>query len=244
MKIVAISDVHADAVTSGVQRFDEVQRHMLAAMGAAIREKADLFCFLGDLCDPDSGPVVFRCVELAIFIASQLEKNGIRSVWLAGNHDVIEDGRGSTTIDPLHGIVGGLVSVATEPRAYQLEGLRVTCLPYLSARREASKKTIAQEVEAMRGFAGPQLVLAHLTPRGIIPGEEAAEMARGREIYLPDAELLAARDGRPMLVLCGHIHKRQRHVAPSGLPVEIVGSAALFTHGEEHHRPGYLVVEI
>jgi len=98
VRIVAISDLHLDVVTSGVPRFGEVEAALSRAVDHAIEHldprEGDFFACLGDVCDPDCGPVGFRVAAALIAAAQRLSREGIDSVWLAGNHDAVLDGRG------------------------------------------------------------------------------------------------------------------------------------------------------
>lgn len=268
MKIVAISDVHGDAVTAGVRRFDEVQRSVLAAMATALHEKADALVFCGDLCDPDSGVMMVWCVELALDVARQLERRGVHSIWIAGNHDVGNDGEGTTTIDPLNALASSdrgdyafvervpklrewrdgrstlepsLVHVATESRFFMIRGVEFMCLPYPSV---ATSYDPARAVEGCRTRIGPLVILSHLQLRGMIPGEESTEMPRGREVWFPEDALVEIARARPTIVLQGHYHRRQVFTTKSGLPIQTVGSIATFSHGEDRGIPGYVVVDV
>lgn len=248
MRVVAVSDVHGDAVTAGVRRFDEVQRSMLDAMGEAIREKAGAFVFCGDLTDPDSGLVLVQCLGLALFVARQLERHGVTSIWIAGNHDVGNDGEGTTTIDPLSALASSdltpgaaRVYVATQPATFIVRGVEFTCLPYPSV---ATAYDPARAVEGCKTRIGPLVILSHLSVRGIIPGEESAEMPRGRDVWFPEDAVAEIARVRPTLVLQGHFHRRQVFTTKSGLPIQIVGSIATFSHGEDRGVPGYVVVDV
>jgi len=244
MRILAISDVHADATTNGVRRFDEVQRHVHDALSAAIEQKVDVFVFAGDLCDPESGPVVVKCVELMATVAVRLEHAGIQSIFVAGNHDVIDNGEGWTTLDPLMALTGhSFVHLATRCQVpgFSIVGVEFACLPFTSVSTAYDAKLAASD---MHMGSGPLVVISHLNVRGVVPGEESMEMPRGREIWLPDEELAAVAKVRPTLILQGHYHRRQTHRTPSGLDVHVIGSAAIFSHGEERHEPGYLIVEV
>lgn len=232
MKFVAISDVHLDHVTHGVRRFEEVRDAMHVAADRAIEENADAFFFLGDLCDPDSGSSVFRAVEVALDVALRLVMRHIPSVWLAGNHDVIEDGTGDTTLSPLRALQHpGLVHVAERPRTIVIADRHVVCLPFTATSHP-------YDVEGAVGMMTANLrretaiSLSHLNVPGVVPGEETLEMPRGREVILP-VHLLKDRVG---LMLQGHYHRQQ----VTGDGVVIPGSLARLAFGEEGNRPGFL----
>lgn len=245
MKIVASSDWHPDHVTHGVSRFAEVRDAAHRTVDRAIEEGAGLYVFAGDLCDPDSGSVTFRCVELAIEVAGRLSARHISSLWVAGNHDVIEDGSGDTTLSPLRAIAPSLsakVHVFERPGLARFETMKdvvnVIALPFSATSHaydvEAELTQIASKLPP--GSQAKTIVVGHLNIAGVIPGEETTEMPRGREVWLPvEAAKRVARH-----VLNGHYHRRQRTKDGVWIP----GSLARLTFGEEGNEPSFLVLEV
>lgn len=249
MKIVATSDWHADAVSAGVPRLAEVRAGVLAAARAAADLHADLFVFAGDLADPDTGGEVLDAVSLVVQVARKVAAAGVPAVYVAGNHDVREDGSGRTTLQPLGAAFAGdpLVTVAELPvilfaRVDVPFTADVLCLPFTPTSHGYDPEEWASRVST-DDCGVPLLVVSHLSVRGVVPGEEASEMPRGRDVWLPDEALARVAERRPVLVLQGHYHRRQRHTCPSGLTVEVVGAAARFSHGQADCLPGYLVVD-
>lgn len=119
MKILVTGDWHLDARTAGFDRFEDLRSAVDWTVAFAAAAGVDLYVNLGDLCDPDTTRS-HRAVGLACETAAALARHGIAQVWLAGNHDVIEDGTGSTTLAPLAGwarVHGGhpLFVVGEEP---------------------------------------------------------------------------------------------------------------------------------
>lgn len=236
MKAVVTSDLHLDWTTHGVRRFGEISEALHRVADAAIEEGAGAFFFLGDLCDPDSGSCVFRVVETALNVAIKLQLRGIPSVWLAGNHDTIEDGSGDTSLSPLRALeVEGSVFVAERPRRIVLNETHVICLPFTATSHAYDvEKTLVELTEASP--TSRTVILSHLAVPGIEPGEETTEMPRGREVVLP----VDVARARARLILQGHYHRQQR--TKDG--VWVAGSLARLTFCEERHEPGYLVVEV
>jgi DNA repair exonuclease SbcCD nuclease subunit len=239
MRVVVTSDWHLDHVTHGVSRFAELETAVHRTVDAAIEEGADAYFFLGDLCDPDSGSCVFRCAKVALDAATRLAAKGIASIWLAGNHDVIEDGTGCTTLTPLLAMAAASesVHVAERPCLVELgDGYRVICLPFTATSHAYDVE--ASLLELARGChdRDKTIVLSHLNVPGVIPGEETTEMPRGREVVLP----VAWAKTHAGLVLQGHYHRKQK----TNDGVWIPGSLARLTFGEEKHDPGFLVVEV
>lgn len=252
MKIVCSSDWHADASTAGLDRFEDVERlvwdHVYAT---AIRERADLFLFLGDLCDPDSRRS-HRSIALAHEVASSLQSvAGIPSRWLVGNHDVVEDGSGTSTLSSLAassrgrrkaqmryggGEVCGL-RVYEDPQAELFDGLAIVALPYPSRARAYDPVTFVESVEVPQGD-GPILVIGHLSIAGIHPGSESGEMARGREVFWP-IEAIRRRFGERAVCLAGHYHRAQTFGG-----IRVVGSLERLRFDEEEHEPGFLVLDL
>lgn len=235
MRVLACSDVHLDHVTLGVPRNKELRAAMTRTLVAAVEEEIDLYIFAGDLCDPDSGVSVFRCVETAIMVSRQLAYKGIASIWLAGNHDVIEDGSGDTTLTPMRHLGDQRITVAEQPGLY-CQG-RVLALPFTATSHAYNAEEFVNEIDA-----SPSIVIAHLSVRGIIPGEETTEMPRGRDIDLP-VEAIHKR-WPDALIIQGHYHRQQVFRHTCGAEVHIPGSLARLTFGEENHTPGYMMFEV
>lgn len=245
-RFAVFSDAHVDAVTAGVRRFEELAAHLLGdflpRVTADAGERVDAVFFLGDWCDPnsDAGSLV-QHVGLAVFIADRLRAAGIPSFWLAGNHDVVETRGPVTTLSALRGVEGA--TIFEEPGMRIVAGVEVVALPYTAPAHVYDPR------DAVRSLVGsgdePLVVLSHLNVRGLIPGEESIEMARGREVWFPDEEVAKVAAKRPTLVLSGHHHERQEHRTPSGLPVHVVGALGRFRHGSgESREPGYVVVGV
>ncbi len=245
MRAVIISDLHLDHVTLGVPREAEVRAAVEASVNHALSKEVDLWVCLGDVMDPDCGPQSFRHVEFLVRQARLLAEEGIHSVFVAGNHDVVEDSHGGTTLSPLKGVWPKYVHVIDEPTilgygVFDHYGRpnqpNVIALPFTPASRPYDP---AEFLRASLDDQRMNLVLSHLTGvEGVIPGEEVTDMPRGREVTLP-LELLARPD---VLVLQGHFHRRQVH-KHQGATVHICGSPTRFTFGEQSHEPAFMVVE-
>ena len=91
MRIVASSDWHLDAVTSGVERWEEVEAAIDHSVELAKSEKADLYVMAGDVCNPDSHCAV-RAVKKTIEVARRFALAGIASGWVGGTHAVCAEG--------------------------------------------------------------------------------------------------------------------------------------------------------
>lgn len=247
MKLLITSDWHADARTLGHARFDDVDRAVRQTVDAAIKQKVDAYCFLGDLCDPDSGSSVFRSVELAISVALELSNTGIHNFWLAGNHDVIEDGSGDTTLSPLRPFakLRSHVHLFERPDRYCLQqqyggpSILIHALPYTATSHPYDPAAQAEPIWAQ---GGTHVVLAHLAVEGVQPGEETTEMPRGREVVFPREKFTEDMNG--VFLFNGHYHRQQTHGMPGYRPVHIPGAPARFTFGEQDNEPGYLLVEV
>ena len=136
--LVVTSDWHLDAVTTGVSRFDELVSAAWQTVDAAISLKARtkepvVFLFLGDLCDPDCGVDAWKIATAVTSMAIKLGENELPSVWLVGNHDVIEDGSGRSTLSPLMALwPSGLVTVASTPAEIEIEGVTFQTFPFVA----------------------------------------------------------------------------------------------------------------
>ena len=236
MKLLVVSDLHLDWTTHGVSRFDELHEALHGeVLTRAIEEPVDAFLFLGDLCDPDSGPVVFRAMASVILLARKLESHGIEQVWITGNHDVIEDGSGTTTLTPLAANANNVIHVHERPGKVDLKGgVTVITLPFVASTGAYDPESWIEE--ALKDTAGPVIVAGHMTNiPGVTPGEEATEMPRGREVRFPVEKCGAAN-----LLLNGHFHRQQKTESCIWIP----GSPSRLTFGETDHTPGFLIVEV
>lgn len=241
MKIIVSSDWHLDASTSGLPRFDDVSAAVDEVIEAARRENADAFLFLGDLCDPDTTRS-HRCSAAAIAAAIKC-RTAIKTFWLAGNHDVIEDGFGTTTLSALRESEVA-TRVFEQPGVVSpFSGVSIIALPF-TARSHAYDPAEYVERVAESGALGDDkvIVIGHLNIEGITPGSETTDMPRGRDVFLPTA---AIKKHLPnAIVLNGHYHHRQEFMSRDGVVVHIPGSLERLTFGEERNEPGYLIVEV
>lgn len=243
MKLLVTSDWHLDATTAGVDRFADISAAVDETVRAAVDEKVDLYLFLGDLCDPDANRAP-RCVAKAIAVAQELAHgNGIPSRWLVGNHDVIEDGSGTSTLTPLEAAAVDMatgqlssIRVITRPEVEWFDGRLFLWLPYVPRCASYDAKVVARTAAEDAPSTTPVIVAGHLSIHGQVPGSETHEMPRGRDLWLPTEAIWERWPGA--VILNGHYHAAQH------APVVIPGSLARLTFGEEAHEPGFMIVEV
>ena len=242
MKILVSSDWHGDALTAGVPRRADIIRHV----DKMLEEEFNLFVFGGDLTDPDT-PGAHAAIEYACTVAARLADRGIISCWVAGNHDTVEDGLGTTTLSALRGIeVGGSklkspIRVFNKPSATLLNTpagtVAFVALPYPSL---ATHYDPADFVKRLRPLpeGTPCLVMGHLWMKGDEgSGSESTDMARGRPVYWPVKEL---EEKFPNALLVGGHYHRQGFMGG----VLMVGTMDRLTAGEQLHHPRYLLLEV
>ncbi len=239
MKIVVISDPHADRDTLGVSRTSEVEEHTSQAVEYAIDAEADLFVCLGDIGDPDSGGASYRAMEIFIEAALRLARKKIPSIWIAGNHDVFEDGTGASMLSPLAAIervsTHGLIHVAERSRCVDIKGTTFFCLPYAPVSHAYDPVEAAHDAFTEATYKDRIVVLGHLMIAGVVPGEETTDMPRGRDVAFPIEETKKA-----VMRMNGHYHHRQTTADGIIIP----GSLCRFTFADEEHEPGFLHIEI
>lgn len=254
MKVVCSGDWHGDWVTLGVPRFDEVARAVDHSVDEAIRIGAGLYVFNGDLAETE-GPGMLRTLELAVRLAGKLWQSKIRSLWLTGNHDIIEDGLRTSNLTPLRDVPGAtlvdsacieLVGQRSEPMPFTSAKmvehenarrgkcvLRVACLPF------APRSHNYDPVAFVREHASEpvDLVVGHLMLEGIGPGSETRDMPRGRDVFWPLEEIDKAWPGA--VKVGSHYHRRQVYRG-----VHLPGSLVRLTQAEASNEPGFLVVDL
>ncbi len=229
------SDWHLDNLPAGVSRFDDVAAAANAIADYAVQinthECRTVFVFAGDLCNPDT-PRCWKSVRVATRIATKLAEGCVPSVWLTGNHDVMEDGEGSHSLMPVD-VGHPAVHVVAEPcYLHVLPGLPLLCLPYVSRNNNYTpdlflERTIPYEK------SNPKLIVGHLMIEGIAVGSETRDMPRGRDGFLPIDTLHRMCPAAKMVN--GHYHDGQIYRG-----VHIPGALARFTVGEAQNTPRFL----
>jgi DNA repair exonuclease SbcCD nuclease subunit len=177
-------------------------------------------------------------------IARFLGQNGIPNFWISGNHDVLEDGTGNTTLTPLAEAKLDKTVVFEEPGALTVpnrggvEGGFLFCaLPFVARSRAYDPHAVVKGFgERSRGTDTFHVVLGHLQVEGALLGSETLDMPRGRDVRFPveAVKLLPRR-----FCLNGHYHKRQQ-VGEVFMP----GSLERLSFGEEQNQPGCAIVEV
>jgi len=221
---IVTADWHLDAVTASVTRLEDIERAALQVADFAAADPAHtVFVFAGDLTDPDP-PRCWRAVAVAVAIARRLSSAGVEQYWLTGNHDVLEDGRGSHTLLPLWAM-GGCNVIDTPKTVTTRTGGRLVALPY------TARSMGYDPVAALRDVDRADLVAGHLMLEGIGPGSETTDFARGRDVFFPIER--AAETGA--VLVNGHYHRRQTYRG-----VEIPGALARLTLADVGNSPGFL----
>jgi DNA repair exonuclease SbcCD nuclease subunit len=168
------------------------------------------------------------------------------NIWITGNHDVVEDARGSHTLMGVKGLqTNGKTLVADHPLLFALADPRksgryvgVACLPFVAPSNSYDPSEAIRIMKEEESSKAPiRIVIAHLNIEGITPGSETKDMARGRDVYLP-IDLLKETFPKAQ-IWNGHYHEQQTFNG-----VHIPGSLLRLTHGEEHHNPGFALVDL
>jgi len=243
MRVIVTSDWHPDKATAGFERFGDVRVAVERSVERAVEVKAGLYLFEGDLVTNDpSLDFYIRCLGLAQIASRDLRRAGVPSIWMPGNHDVFEDGLGTTALDPLE-FSDGVVGVAVEPSVIRLEPSSpklAVLLPYPAPSRVYDPAEFVEEEARALGDRARDVVLVagHLMIEGIERGSESDDMARGRDLFFP---VEAVRRCFPKAVMTnGHYHRRQVFNG-----VHVPGSiAGGLTRGEVGCEPGFLELEL
>ena len=242
MQLLITSDWHLDWATAGYPRIADIDKAVVGLCRIARSEGVELVAFLGDLADPDSLRA-HAASAIAVRVAAELWfGSGIATRWLVGNHDIIEDGSGCTTLESVKALSNAFpntrpsgIAVYDAAIVDEFRGKKFLALPFV-ARSHAYDPTVVVREAANAGHK-VDAVFGHLTVEGIEPGSEVADMPRGREVVLPIDEI--RRHWPAASVFNGHYHRGQSFGG-----VYVPGSLARLTFGEENNRPGYLVAEV
>ena len=239
MKFLVTSDWHLDASTAGFDRFDDVLVAVNVMVKAAIDERVDVFVFNGDLCDPDTVRS-HRAVAVAAAVAAELHLAGIKSWWVAGNHDVVEDGNGATTLSALRSVPGAMVFEEPVHFGGHSGSPDIVILPFAARSRSYLP---GRHVIGCHPHRQAALVFGHLNIEGITPGSETKDMPRGREVFWPLKEVIETFPR--VLMIAGHYHRHETMPMRPHSPeheLVVVGAPACFTFGEQSNVPVYLMV--
>lgn len=234
-KVLATSDWHLDWATAGLPRYDDIDEAIDDMLDEHLPE-IDLFLFLGDLTDPDSARA-WRAVDRAADHARRISDQNVPSIWLAGNHDHLNDGYGTTTLDCLaRARVKAPIHVIKAGRVLTEAGIEIMLLPH------PGKGVVYDPAEyVLKSSCKPSIIAAHLTLQGYDRGSESEDMPRGKDVLFPIHEIETM--NMNAVLLCGHHHKRGA-LNQSGAQVHVPGSLARLTFNEEHNAPGYLLLEV
>lgn len=245
-RMLLFSDLHLDAVTMGVSRFDELLGVLAKIKEIARVEECSSYTFLGDLCNPD-GPNAFRCAAALAGWAREMRKDlGAEGYFVNGNHDVVEDGHGTSVLSPLASVDGA--EVVDGPSEFAQDGVNIAFLPYPSRAKSYDPTKWAKVFEKNTGLVFGHLNLKDAVPHkrdggddvdeyGQVAGTESEEMARGRDVMWPVKQLRARCPNAKLFG--GHYHTG---VTFGG--VHVVGAPALFTFGEQANRPRVGIIDL
>lgn len=231
MKILLCGDFHLDRYTAGYDRYEDVCRGIDATIEDAVAMRADLYVFLGDLTNP-SNVRSHRATAKTVEVERRLGEEEIASLWLTGNHDVIEDGSGGHTLLALEA-AGGVV--LDEPCIYSMKGLDVVALPFTPGCKAYDPVEYIESVSLVG--KNPVLIPGHLGLDGAKLGSETTDMPRGRSVEWPIDAINKHLPGA--IMVGGHYHRRHEHRG-----VRFAGSLERLAFGEEGNSPGYIVVEV
>jgi DNA repair exonuclease SbcCD nuclease subunit len=253
LKLLHCSDWHGDKSTMGVPRYNDVARAVSQTVQTAHDERVDVYVCTGDIADPDDGPNALQNLELACATAAALASDGIASIWVPGNHDVIENGSGRSLLSPIAWINPSMVRLCDRPsmqligprketksnRFYQ--GVYLIALPYVPLSAAYDPPSVVREF-ARQLESRPHdrvIVATHLMFTGAQIGDETTEMPRGRDVEFPWEECDPS-----WLILGGHYHRRQVVEGPGGRRAHIAGSLARLTRGEANNVPAFSLIEV
>ena len=244
MKILFTGDWHLDRMTAGYDRFEDIRDAIEQTVNVAMDSNIDMYVFLGDLANPNNVRS-HRAAATAMGVAETLRRAAIDSIWIVGNHDVIEDGNvdfSGGAYSTLSTLQSAGFTVISNPGGYSdlVNGIQFLAFPFPASHKVYDPiSTIEEEVRsgALDSNNEKLLAIGHLSLPSAKMGSESADMARGRAIEWPVA---AIKEYWPnAIIVGGHYHHQQ---TCNG--VMFPGSLARLGFDEETNEPGYLILEV
>jgi DNA repair exonuclease SbcCD nuclease subunit len=246
-RILVTSDWHLDVRFDGVPRWPEFQRFVSWLESLIGNEGIDYLLVGGDYFDPGNTTDLMNASRL-VSVARRLHRacrGG--SVWIAGNHDVVNHASGTTALSPLREAgIEGLVTVERQDRNSFL-GLgtsphAVLAIPYTSSVLSDHDLPWDDVETWLDQNTGSVIVISHLDVPGAMMGTESREMARGRPHQIPVDRIKALGHQDRVIAINGHYHKPQTICA--GIDVHIPGSPLRLDFGERSDGCGAMIIEI
>lgn len=235
MRYLITSDWHIDSRLAGVQRIDEIRGVVSHLAEESRRQDVDVIINCGDFFDPCTPRDLFWATELIRLVRQLHDAAKQGSIWIAGNHDTVQDSWGQTTLSPLAAVADLLPGLHIVEDPTWIPGFNTLAIPHPRAGRRVHGARLDDAV----ALAQPGcIVAAHLIVPGALLGSESREMSRGRDETL-DAATITALD--PCIVLNGHYHKPQVVAGPT--PIQIPGALIRHTFGEAGNDPRYLLID-
>jgi DNA repair exonuclease SbcCD nuclease subunit len=272
MRLLMTGDFHLDAITAGHARHDEVRSAFGQVIERVRDQRIDAVLFLGDLCNPDRGSRTLRAVTAGIEMFQDLvRRTGCTVIAIAGNHDVVSDTTGLTSLSPLRAAFGGkwidrpaldppsgkegpvpaiqippgVTAIAEQPTLLELTGegtpVHVLALPFVSSVNPYDPPTVVQDVTGWRNAQG------HGCPL-IVAGHLSIE---GATLGSETSDMARGRDVQFPRHACGtrnanvtlmcNGHYHKRQTVNG---IECPGSLARLAFGEESNEPRWLEVEL
>jgi DNA repair exonuclease SbcCD nuclease subunit len=235
VKIGIFTDLHLDAVTGGLPRFDDIRDAVTDVVEQCIAQKVDVAVCCGDVCNPDAGSVVVRAIHCMQLVAKTLHDARIPFFCIAGNHDVIEDGRGRSVVTPLS-VIDGCTVIEGIPKLYTVGNVDLMFLPYAPRAMRYDP-----DAEVRRKFpdgkvARETVAFGHMNIDGARIGSEVRHFARGADMQYPVAAL---KEVGVRIMVNGHLHTRQ-------VVNDVVcpGSLERLRFDEKDNTPGWMMVEV
>jgi DNA repair exonuclease SbcCD nuclease subunit len=254
VKFGFLTDLHLDASTAGVSRFDEVIDSTDSFVDAVKTQRIETAVLMGDYFDPGKLNAS-KMVTALLGLIRRISFAGASRVFvMAGNHDVIESSEIWTTISPLREVYGfsaSRVFVDEVPKFHVIERARdagtksfgLLTLPFVARAAEAEANARFDEAVQLAQRANfPVIVAGHRTIEGAQVGSESLEMARGRDSAFP---VEAIKSINPVAIFNGHYHRRQT-IRIGGLTIHVPGSPVRFTFGEQSDGDpkGFAIFEV
>lgn len=188
-------------------------------------------------------------IARVISTLNRLERMGVQTYIIAGNHDVVDQQGRTSALEPLNAIGFQYIKIVHDIYKFEYKGVNIVTLPHISKARaiEQGFKGVqdfidikSMRIEEILSMDKPVIVIAHHNIAGAKTGTEGF-MIKGAQEEFPK---VLKESEKVNYIFNGHIHKAQIIENPNGAPIIITGDIQCNDFGERLDQKQFFHLEL